>query len=68
MCSYAGPATQKVDYKFRIGWGTYLASKLNIIYTSIDGRGSLGRGETFLHSVYGRLGTLEVQDQIYGTK
>ena len=54
--------------QFTLGWSTYLASSENVIYASIDGRGSGGRGDRFLHQIYRRLGTLEVQDQLIGAK
>ena len=53
---------------FALGWDTYLASQENVICVSIDGRGSGARGNQFMHEVYRRLGTVEVQDQIAGTK
>jgi dipeptidyl aminopeptidase/acylaminoacyl peptidase len=46
------------------GWLAYLVSSENVIYVSIDGRGSGFRGDDFMHAVYRRLGTVEVQDQI----
>lgn len=61
---YGGPGSQLITEKFSIGWGTYLASKKNIIYAVIDGRGSGNRGDRILHELYRRLGTIEVFDQI----
>lgn len=61
---YAGPCSQKVDYRFRLSWATYLASTENIIVASFDGRGSGYQGDKIMHSVYKRLGTYEVEDQI----
>jgi len=66
--TYGGPGTQRVTEQFNIGWGTYLSSSENIIYASIDGRGSGARGMRYLHSVYGNLGTIEVEDQITGAR
>ena len=57
-----------VTEKFQINWGTYLATSKNIIYGMIDGRGSGGRGDKYLHQLYHKLGTLEVDDQILGVK
>ncbi|MFT7818067.1 dipeptidyl peptidase 4-like [Arapaima gigas] len=65
---YAGPCSQKVDYRFRLNWGTYLASTENIIVASIDGRGSGYQGDKLMHSIYKRLGTYEVEDQIEMTR
>ncbi|XP_060714983.1 dipeptidyl peptidase 4 [Tachysurus vachellii] len=61
---YAGPCSQKSDFRFRINWSTYLASTENIIVASFDGRGSGYQGDRIMHSIYKRLGTYEVEDQI----
>ncbi|KAI5088969.1 dipeptidyl-peptidase 4 [Silurus meridionalis] len=61
---YAGPCSQKSDYRFRINWSTYLASTENIIVASFDGRGSGYQGDQIMHAIYKRLGTYEVEDQI----
>ncbi|CAL8368837.1 unnamed protein product [Arctogadus glacialis] len=61
---YGGPCSQKVDYGFRLNWGTYLASTEGIIVASFDGRGSGYQGDHIMHSIYKRLGTYEVEDQM----
>ncbi|TRZ00995.1 hypothetical protein DNTS_033379 [Danionella cerebrum] len=61
---YAGPCSQKVDFRFRVGWSTYLASTENVIVASFDGRGSGYQGDQIMHALYKRLGTYEVEDQI----
>ncbi|MBN3321185.1 DPP4 peptidase, partial [Atractosteus spatula] len=61
---YAGPCSQKVDFRFRLNWATYLASTEKIIVASFDGRGSGYQGDKIMHSIYRRLGTYEVEDQI----
>lgn len=63
-CSYAGPCSQSVDYRFKLNWGTYLSSSHGIIVASFDGRGSGYQGDEIMHSIYKRLGTFEVEDQI----
>jgi dipeptidyl-peptidase-4 len=60
---YGGPGSQQVSQAFKVGWGDYLASKKNVIYASIDGRGSGYSGDKMLFSVYRRLGTVEIEDQ-----
>lgn len=50
--------------RFAVNWGHYLASNKNIIYATIDVRGSSRQGETRMHEVYKRLGTVEVADQL----
>ncbi|XP_028991541.1 prolyl endopeptidase FAP isoform X2 [Betta splendens] len=61
---YGGPCSQRVDYRFKLNWATYLSSSHGIIVASFDGRGSGYQGDQILHSVYRRLGTFEVEDQI----
>lgn len=61
---YAGPCSQKVDFAYRVGWSTYLASSKRIIVASFDGRGSGYQGDGIMHQIYKRLGTYEVEDQI----
>lgn len=61
---YAGPCSQKADFAYRVGWSTYLASTEKIIVASFDGRGSGYQGDGIMHSIYKRLGTYEVEDQI----
>nr|XP_057937865.1 dipeptidyl peptidase 4 isoform X2 [Doryrhamphus excisus] len=61
---YGGPASQTVDYRFKLNWATFLSSKYGMVVASFDGRGSGYQGDQVLHAIYGRLGTLEVDDQI----
>ncbi|XP_017282279.1 dipeptidyl peptidase 4 isoform X2 [Kryptolebias marmoratus] len=65
---YAGPCSQKVDLRYRVGWSTYLASTEGVIVASFDGRGSCYQGDKLMHEIYQRLGTLEVEDQITATR
>ena len=41
-----------------------MASGRNFIYARIDGSGSGNRGQRLKHSVHGKLGTIEVEDQV----
>ncbi|KAK1876674.1 Dipeptidyl peptidase 4 [Dissostichus eleginoides] len=61
---YAGPCSQKADFSYGVGWGTYLASTEKIIVASFDGRGSGYQGDEIMHAIYKGLGTYEVEDQI----
>uniref|UniRef100_A0A674CKP5 Dipeptidyl-peptidase 4 n=1 Tax=Salmo trutta TaxID=8032 RepID=A0A674CKP5_SALTR len=61
---YAGPCSQKADFRYRLGWAAYLASTEKVIVASFDGRGSGYQGDKLMHSIYRRLGTYEVEDQI----
>jgi len=53
-----------VTDEFKMDWLTYLTSSENVIFAQVDGRGSGGRGVAFLHKIYRRFGTIEVQDQL----
>ncbi|XP_052005003.1 dipeptidyl peptidase 4-like [Xyrauchen texanus] len=61
---YGGPASQNVDYVFRLQWATYLCSTEKVVIASFDGRGSGYQGDEIMHAIYKRLGTYEVEDQI----
>lgn len=61
---YGGPCSQTVSYRFKLSWATYLTSTMDIIYASFDGRGSGYQGDEIMHSIYHRLGTFEVEDQL----
>lgn len=61
---YGGPSSQSVSYRFKLNWATYLTSTLDIIYASFDGRGTGYQGDEIMHSIYHRLGTFEVEDQL----
>ncbi|XP_046809114.1 venom dipeptidyl peptidase 4 isoform X2 [Lucilia cuprina] len=65
---YGGPDSYSVIDRWIVDWGTYLTSKQSVIYAKIDGRGSGLRGEKLLHSVYLKLGTVEIADQIEVTR
>ncbi|KAM8933519.1 prolyl endopeptidase FAP [Pelodytes ibericus] len=65
---YGGPSSQEVKPTFSIGWKTYLASSEEIIVASVDGRGTSYQGDSFMHAVYKRLGTYEVEDQILAVR
>uniref|UniRef100_A0A8C2BKB6 Dipeptidyl-peptidase 4 n=1 Tax=Cyprinus carpio TaxID=7962 RepID=A0A8C2BKB6_CYPCA len=56
--------SSKSDFRFRVGWSTYLASTEKVIVASFDGRGSGYQGDKIMHALYKRLGTYEVEDQI----
>lgn len=61
---YGGPGSQRVDYRYHIGFGHYLASSRRTIYVMIDGRGSGYQGTKRLYELYHRLGSVEIEDQI----
>ncbi|TRY63634.1 hypothetical protein TCAL_00828 [Tigriopus californicus] len=61
---YGGPDSQEVDYRWSVGWGDYFVSNYDVVYASIDGRGTGGQSNEFLFEVFRSLGTVEMQDQI----
>ena len=65
---YGGPGSQAVDYRFSIGYETYLASSENAVYAYLDGRGTASRGQDFKYLLYKRMATYEVEDQIIGAR
>jgi dipeptidyl-peptidase-4 len=64
---YGGPGSQAVRKLFALGFDVYLASQGYII-AEVDGRGTGGRGDNFMHLVYLNLGKLETEDQIAAAK
>lgn len=66
-CRYAGPNSVQISDAFTLGWGAYLTTNRSIIYALIDGRGSGLKGDSMKFSVYRRLGTVEIYDQITAT-
>ena len=67
-CSYAGPGSQKVTQGFSITWGTSLVTSHDVIYASIDGRGSGRQSDELLFQIYRRMGSVEIEDQIAAAK
>lgn len=65
---YGGPDSYQVVEKFSLQWGSYLAANKSIIYAKIDGRGSGLKGDRMLFSIYRKMGTVEVEDQINVTR
>ena len=51
-----------------IGLSTVFASGLRLIVLEVDGRGSQGRGEEWKNKLMGRLGEVDVEDQLDAMK
>ncbi|XP_017851736.1 inactive dipeptidyl peptidase 10 isoform X2 [Drosophila busckii] len=60
----ASPGSQLVTERFQVDWNWYLASQRSFIVAQIDGRGSGYQGELLRTQVHGKLGTVEVEDQL----
>jgi dipeptidyl-peptidase-4 len=67
---YGGPHRQKIENSW-LGnaslWLNFMAQKGYIIFT-VDNRGSAFRGLEFEQTTFGRLGTVEIEDQITGVE
>lgn len=63
-CSDASPGSQLVTERFHVDWNWYLCSQRSFIVAQIDGRGSGFQGELLRTQVHGKLGTVEVEDQL----
>ena len=63
LTQYSGPGSQSVRDRWSLDWEDALADKGYIVVCA-DGRGTGFRGEKFKKLTYGRLGALEVEDQI----
>lgn len=66
--SYAGPGSNLAINKFSIEWNMFFGSSKNVIIAQIDGRGTGRRGNKLLFANYRKLGTYEIDDQIYVTR
>lgn len=65
---YGGPVSQMVQKTFGYSFQHVVASSLNAIVVTVDGRGTGFMGRDFRSVVRGRLGYYEVQDQITAAK
>uniref|UniRef100_A0A1I8PFL3 Venom dipeptidyl peptidase 4 n=1 Tax=Stomoxys calcitrans TaxID=35570 RepID=A0A1I8PFL3_STOCA len=60
----ASPGSQLVSERFQVTWNWYLSSQRSYLVAQIDGRGSGFQGELLRTQVHGKLGTVEVEDQL----
>ena len=63
LTQYSGPGSQSVQNRWSMDWEDALVEK-GYIVACADGRGTGFRGEQFKKQTYGRLGALEVEDQL----
>lgn len=67
---YGGPHAQMVTNSWMAGgnlWMSWMASQGYIVWT-MDNRGSSDRGLEFEQAVHGKLGTIEMEDQMKGVE
>lgn len=62
---YGGPAAQTVKRTWQVDFNQYLAQQGYVVF-SLDNRGTPRRGAKFGGALYGRQGTVEVDDQRRG--
>jgi dipeptidyl-peptidase-4 len=62
---YAGPATNGARETFTL---PHAYTELGFIVLSLDSRSAAGRGKRFLDAIYGKLGTVEIDDQAAGVR
>lgn len=63
LTQYSGPGSQSVADRWSLDWEDALVD-LGYVVVCADGRGTGFRGEKFKKATYGRLGALEVEDQL----
>ena len=63
LTQYSGPGSQQVVDRWSMDWEDALVERGYIVVCA-DGRGTGFRGERFKKQTYGRLGALEVEDQL----
>ena len=61
---YAGPNSQTVDRRFKVDFQSYVASNLDYIVVTVDGRGTGFIGRKARCIIRGNLGYYEAHDQI----
>lgn len=63
LTQYSGPGSQSVADRWSVDWEDAVVPHGYIVVCT-DGRGTGYRGEAFKKATYGRLGAIEVEDQI----
>lgn len=61
---YGGPGSQLVQESFSVSFSSVIASELNAVVVTVDGRGTGFKGKKFRNIVRDNLGRYEVLDQI----
>ena len=65
---YGGPGVQRVVKNWTGGSFTQIMTRAGYFVLQLDNRGSAFRGDRFQAPIYGRLGQVEVQDQLLGAR
>ncbi len=64
---YGGPTVQNVSREWQPLTDEYMAQRGYVVFT-LDNRGSARRGRAFTDPIHGRLGEVEVHDQLAGVR
>lgn len=65
---YGGPASQTVNKQFSVDFQSYVASTLNYIVVTVDGRGTGFMGRATRNAIRDNIGYYEAKDQIVAAK
>jgi dipeptidyl-peptidase-4 len=65
---YGGPGVQRVLKNWTGGTFTQILTRAGYFVLQLDNRGSAFRGDRFQAPIHGRLGQIEVQDQVLGAR
>ena len=65
---YNGPASQTVDKRFKVDFQAYMASNLEYLVVTVDGRGTGFSGRKLRCAIRGNIGYYESRDQIETAK
>lgn len=65
---YGGPGSQLVNKVFSVSFSSAIASELNAVVVTVDGRGTGFKGKKFRNIVRDHLGHYEVLDQVSAAK
>ena len=62
ILNFTPTGSQQVDYRWPgVGWGEFLVSNYDIVYASIDGRGTGFQSDDYTFQLYKNLGTVEME-------
>ena len=57
-----------VTKKWKLDFPLVIASRLRMVVLEVDGRGTQGRGEEWRTGLLGRVGEVDVEDQLEAVK
>lgn len=63
--SGSSPGHQGVTEEWSIDWNTFLVSSLNFVVAIVDARGSSGQSDELKFEIQKKIGTIDVDDQLF---